>query len=206
MVCHYLHVRDGASSEGGGCARRDGPRLGSCSSRAGNRGGRRGLSHVLSQSRSCRAGVGDSQDPICEGKAVSHPLALAIHPPGCPKAPLQQSTQRFPGFSRGLSTMKVSQVLLLPADVEVLADMVQSWRTGVPVLEDRSSSPRQEFQSWRLPLSTGFALPLSTQPGHCDFSPSFATSKLFKLPVLWGRNYSSIKHPACVGYYLDMLL
>lgn len=34
----------------------------------------------------------------------------------------------------------------------------------------------------------------------------FYPSELFKLPVLRDRDFSSIRHPACVGYYLGMLL
>lgn len=44
--------------------------------------------------------------------------------------------------------------------------------------------------------------------GKDAFSPIFFfyPSELFKLPVLQDRDFSSIRHPACVGYYLGMLL
>lgn len=105
----------------------------------GDRGGWRGLSHVFNQTRFCRAGVGDSQTPSWQGKAASHPLALALrlHTRLCvPKrdssAP-KQSTQRFPGFYQRfvhLEHVPGASPALSPARADV-AEMGQSWRLSL---------------------------------------------------------------------------
>lgn len=115
---------------------------------------------------------------------ASTPLQSAAAPPQS-KAP-----EGSVGFNRGLSAMNVSQVLLLPLGAaRAVGRCWQRW-----------------FSPGGFLRAQDLLCPWTHDLGNATFLPVLLRPKLFKLPVLWGRNYSSIKHPACVGYYLDMLL
>lgn len=129
----------------------------------------------------------------CKGQAaspLSEPTPLLCTRTAAPhrvKAP-----KGLWGFSRGLVIRNLPQVLLLPwvqqgLGVKVLAAALQSGKFSE--LPQARSLSRPGHTTWAMRLS-----------------PSFATSKLFKLPLLCNRDYSSVRHPACVGYYLGMLL
>lgn len=148
--------------------------------RCGAAGGR----GVLSQFRTCGAGAGGRQRAA---RCCSH---LAFAPTWASPGWASSQSILGLGFSRGFAPTKWPQVLVHATRVSV--GWARRWRF-VP-------------RALRASPVSGELCPRLQNLGKDAFSPSFYPSELFKLPVLWDRNFSSIRHPACVGYYLGMLL